>query len=375
MSNSKKKNNKQRKPMNPETKAALKTGFGTLVSNDMVVKAAREWHWWTPVILAVASVVVALVPSFVLGMKADVGSSMLGSNSYGAENGLVHFGEFLEKNNADFLVKGGKLEASGWEAALKSTVAADATAPQWFTYTPAKTNENAPDTEDHNTFEVFFNGPESTISDSDFRTRVRANKNPYTDLYRVEANADATYPAYRTNALILGVDSFQFLKFPANASSNGANFVGKFADFAEGTSLKSLYTTAISEDAAVGTVTLSTAVSKNWQGFFTQSYVSTKVSAVWQMTGIMAAVNVGVVLLFGLVLFLMTRGKNNPFRVVTFWESMKMSFWASFSPAVLALAFGFLFTQYASFLFVVLLGLRIMWMSMRSLRPYDVAGK
>ena len=375
MSNSNKRNKKQRKPMNPKVKAALKSGFGTLLSNESVLRTAREWHWWTPVILALVSVVLALVPSFSLGMQSDAGKAMLATNSYGAENGLVHFGQFLKESDADFTIEGGKLVAKNWKEALKAGVPAGEAAPQWYTYTASKTESVAAATEDHNGFEVFYNEENSTISDADFRARIRLNKNPYTDLYRVSPKADGTYPAYRTNALILGVSTFQFLKFPANATANGSNFVGRFADFSNGTSLKDLYASAIGGDVTPGTVALASAVSKNWQSFFTKSYESTKIAATWQMTGIMAAVNVGVILLFGLVIFLMTRGKANPFRVITFWEAQKMSYWASLTPAILALALGFLFTQYASFLFVVLLGLRIMWMSMRSLRPYDVSGK
>ncbi|MDD7715503.1 MAG: hypothetical protein PUJ84_06330, partial [Mollicutes bacterium] len=91
----------------------------------------------------------------------------------------------------------------------------------------------------------------------------------------------------------------------------------------------------------------------------------------WTYCGIMAAVYVGLEFLFGLVIFLMTRGKRNPFRIYTFWETQKMAYWASVSPAILSLIVGFLLPQFAMMGFIFLFGLRIMWMSMRSLRPYE----
>jgi len=69
------------------------------------------------------------------------------------------------------------------------------------------------------------------------------------------------------------------------------------------------------------------------------------------------------------MIFILTRGKRNPFRIYTFWETQKISYWASFTPSLLALIFGFIFTEYAVMIFVMLIGVRIMWMSMKSLKP------
>ena len=52
-----------------------------------------------------------------------------------------------------------------------------------------------------------------------------------------------------------------------------------------------------------------------------------------------------------------------------FIETMNMSFYLALSPAVLTLIFGFIFPRYASFIFVALMSIRLMWMSMKTLRP------
>ena len=109
----------------------------------------------------------------------------------------------------------------------------------------------------------------------------------------------------------------------------------------------------------------------NYASFLNDCAETQKNTQSWTYCGIMAAVYVGLEFLFGLVIFLMTRGKRNPFRIYTFWETQKMAYWASVSPAILSLIVGFLLPQFAMMGFIFLFGLRIMWMSMRSLRPYE----
>ena len=85
--------------------------------------------------------------------------------------------------------------------------------------------------------------------------------------------------------------------------------------------------------------------------------------------GIISAVNAGIVLIMGFMLWILTRGKNNPYRLFTVWEAFKMAFWACISPALITVALGFLITNFAATMFPLLVGVRIMWMSMKSLRP------
>ena len=85
--------------------------------------------------------------------------------------------------------------------------------------------------------------------------------------------------------------------------------------------------------------------------------------------GIVAAIFVALTFILGLTVFLMTRGKRNPFNVYTFWQSQKIAYWASFTPAVLAMILSFIVPSWAILFYIFLFGMRIMWMSMRSLRP------
>jgi hypothetical protein len=71
----------------------------------------------------------------------------------------------------------------------------------------------------------------------------------------------------------------------------------------------------------------------------------------------------------GLMMFLLTRGKRNPNRNLNFWITTKIAAWICFTPAVLAMIVGFVWSAAAGIGFIVLMGLRTMWLSMRQLSP------
>lgn len=104
-----------------------------------------------------------------------------------------------------------------------------------------------------------------------------------------------------------------------------------------------------------------------WKNFFDDSYIVNRRNSTWKSTGIMIGVDVGVLIFMGLMVFILTRGKNNPFRIYSFWDCQKISYYASLTPGILAL-FGFLLKPMAMMFFVLILGVRVMWCSMRTLR-------
>ncbi|HPM07968.1 MAG TPA: hypothetical protein PLL60_04210, partial [Bacilli bacterium] len=110
-------------------------------------------------------------------------------------------------------------------------------------------------------------------------------------------------------------------------------------------------------------------VQSRWNDIYDAVYYNTKMMTARDSTLIMLGVDALLIFFMGLMIFILTRGKRNPFRIYTFWETQKISYWASFTPSLLALIFGFIFTEYAVMIFVMLIGVRIMWMSMKSLKP------
>ena len=110
-------------------------------------------------------------------------------------------------------------------------------------------------------------------------------------------------------------------------------------------------------------------VKANYNEIFNEVYLTSKNKTFWTYCGIFYGVYLVLVVFMGLMLFLLSRGKNNPMNYLTFWTTFKMACWSTLAPAVLAMVLGFLLASYATLFFIILYGLRIMWMSMRQLRP------
>jgi hypothetical protein len=67
----------------------------------------------------------------------------------------------------------------------------------------------------------------------------------------------------------------------------------------------------------------------------------------------------------------MTRGKMNPNNTMRFGQTMKIGAWSLLSPALLTLIVSGIFPDLAGSAFVLLVGLRLMWLSSKYLRPLE----
>ena len=106
-----------------------------------------------------------------------------------------------------------------------------------------------------------------------------------------------------------------------------------------------------------------------WSQLFDYGYNNQRVMDGWQNAGIWFGINTAVVLVIGLLFFLLTRGKNCINRDITFWQSQKVAYWASITPALLALCFGFTKPVYAQYAFLFFMLIRGIWMISNTLNP------
>ena len=107
----------------------------------------------------------------------------------------------------------------------------------------------------------------------------------------------------------------------------------------------------------------------NFKGLIRKLYRQTRLKSAGIQLGISSAINVGVTLIMGFMVWVLTRGKNNPYRLFTVWQCFATALWASFTPGLLTVGLGFLIKNFASMIFPLLLGVRVMWLTMKSLRP------
>jgi hypothetical protein len=71
----------------------------------------------------------------------------------------------------------------------------------------------------------------------------------------------------------------------------------------------------------------------------------------------------------GFLMWILTRGKNNPNNYFTPWLTQKVEARLALSPAIITLIAGFFLVNQAPLIFILTLGLRVMWISMKELRP------
>ena len=353
MSKNKKKKNK--KKVNPEVWNNVKLGLSTLVSNDACIRAAREWHGpieILPIGLALASVVLAVLPTFVTRMNTKM-SDYIFSVSANYETGLANLLHTLV------------YDGSGNDRELVLEVNADGTTynadvakicgegKQWYTVTRQINDQQVP------VFEAFFN--DGSVTDSVFFSRIEKNANPFSGETRKEdvTEFQASYIAFgKSNIVYHGRSENKVL----------TAITGRY-DLLAGKSITALAKEL--KDVPYTSTTYLERVRKDFSEIVNPSTRTDLVDATWKQPGVFAGIDLGLIVLFGGLLFLMTRGKKNPYRIFNFWETEKMSCFASFTPAVLAMALGFWLTNYAFILFMFAFGMRMMWMSMRSLRPAE----
>ncbi len=367
MGNNKK--NKQKIRLSPETKDKLKTGFGTLINNEMCIKAGREYPWYTPIILAVCSVLITLVPSFVNTMQVNMGESVLGTSSVGGiENGLANFQSILKAADASVKVTDeGKLVVS--DAAKEAVYNAGTGDDRYYEYKDSVTDEPV--------LRVQFSSDSvnSSYLDALSKNTIKSSTT-VTDSEGVTSEVpDAVSTTYRVSILVFKDTGFSMAVYNrrVSVSTNSTSALVNYSyDRLAGKDLLALTPSVSFADSPAEYVA---AVKKNYQEFITLGYETTKINLAWRNVGILAGINAGVILLLGLVLFLVTRGKRNPYRIITFWQCQKIGYWAAPAPAILALGLGFLLantsglSSLSMFMFLFLYGLRIMWTSMKAFSP------
>ena len=107
-----------------------------------------------------------------------------------------------------------------------------------------------------------------------------------------------------------------------------------------------------------------------WNDNIDKFYNSTRLRSTWLKVGLFGVIDAAIALIMGFMIWILTRGKKNAYSsMINFWQSFKITAWTMVFPALLSLGFGFLFKNFASALFPLMLGIRAMWLSMKSLRP------
>lgn len=382
--------------MSPNAKANIRLGAQSLINNAACVELGRHKPWYGAVISAVLAVLLAITPIMVNNFKVKGGDNFFGAYTFGYEEGLVHFQDAIEAKGVSIKVdtEAKELKVDGWDNFKQTGEPYDIT---WYRHVNTSTDPANP----YIDFEAYYiNGDDDyfktavdnilscktptgiqryaeytkpteygSMMHSEKREVSETSEAPSSTEESVASSESSTAPVtptYKTNVLILGNTKFTAYKFSTSSTQGTGGYVYLY-DRGESFTFNEKF----KKDSTMTQSAYVEHVENCWRTFMNDAYETNKNNAAWINIGIMSGVFTIFIVLMGLLVFLMTRGKSNPFRIYTFWECQKIAYWASFTPGVLALALGFipLFSTYTMFLFIFLFGMRLMWLSMKTLRP------
>lgn len=295
----------------------------SLISNNACIEGARKKKWYYGVIMFVLSVILALVPVLVKSAKTN-GDDVFSSISYGTQEATYAFSKYLDESPE-----------------IKMVV-----------------EDNTSNEDHHLTVQNFTKYEHKNASDTvDYKFGYIA---VITDDYLNEIQGDG-----KTSFMIFTQDSFyvHIVNPESKDAVQNLSCMKAYKYMSVGFDLKSmLVKEGTSRDVITGTWT-------NWKQFFRNAYNFNRLTGMWQTTLLMGGINVVITALMGFMVWVLTRGKNNPYHYFKIWECQKVSYWCAITPALLTCGLGFLLTRFANVLFPLLLGVRVMWLSMKSLRP------
>jgi maltodextrin utilization protein YvdJ len=334
----------------------------TLYKNESVVEAGRTISWWQPLILVIFAIFISIIPTFTSAYTAD-GGAFISSPTYNIDDGLTQFSAFLNEKDFAFDIDSetktinsdeNKISLLEWNTALGSDEEF-IPAPWTFEQEVMDVIDGISQTSTTRTILEVYNFTDFEATDLIVENINRIlMKDPLLGYNTDTTNPEFTFTTLdtvtKTNSfMIIAKSTYAIYKFPY-ASTSYTSTSGNYNN-QEISSLKELSTI------------------DSWKTFVRQGYIDNKNYITLLQTGIVAAVNAGIVILMGLMLFIMTRGKNNPYRDIKFIEANKMAWWASFSPALISLVLGYTLSSLATVAFVMCYGIRVMFLSMKNLRP------
>ena len=307
-------------------KQNIKLFFTTLISNNACIDAGRKKPWYAAIILFLISIVLSVVPSSVLELRKH-GDKNFDSTTYLTNQAVTRFASDLKTSEFD-----GQMVVKKIDKKTSYLVAND--------------------------FEKTYNTT-SGIQQVGYTFTYCSNEAVEARLAQLE-EAKVSFFLFTSEKLYISIID------PSDPSSGKRVLTLTCIN-----AYKKIGENEIKESFDAGE-NLTDSVNKtwaNWKVLIRKFYNQTRLRATGMQLAIMSAINVGIVLIMGFMVWVLTRGKNNPYRIFTVWESYKIVCWAAVTPAILTCGLGFLIKMFASTLFPLLLGVRVMWLSMKSLRP------
>ncbi len=374
--------------MKDTTKRTWRNLFGSIIKNDACVDGAKNSPWWIGLILGLLGTILPIIP-IMTTVGTSYGAQIFSSYSYSMEvyatstfiDAYSDGYEFTVSNNK-FLVayKDGNfvedIDDTTPIAQYISTIGSVEQIQFQLYYSTATSVSDLIDEIENNTYVLG-----TTLTAEEYDALYPSDNEVTAESETDEDSEEDEDSYYLPSFMILYRDGIYTYIGSSGTTDSVASVSGDWSHFSVGTNVLELLLTVDgyeTVDDSVGTdghynilrdSTYTAGVFSNMESVLNTAYLKLRTTTFWTYTGVFFGVYVVLIVFMGLLTFLLTRGKRNPLNYLSFWTTTKICMWASFSPGLLAMILGFLMTDYATMFFIILYGVRIMWLSMRQLRP------
>ena len=346
--------------MKPRAKKFLSNFFFGLFSNDHAIEGSKSNPWWVALIIMILGTFLPVIPLTVNAART-YGASFLDGYTYRFDQNISEVTINLLKNGTEFKVNDDH-KLLYYDNGQAVNVNSEADMKPLANYINKSKNQYE--------LQIYYSQRErSGINDL---IKVIDERHFKIGSIDIAGEEDAAYaPSY----VILYSEGIYTRINKENSISMGNNtYTGFGTDWNHFDVNHELLKSTLPEGKTADTVDLTktsevTAMFNNWKEVYNKSYLSQKTLNIWMSTGLFYGIYLALIIFMGLLVFLLTRGKNNMYNYLKFMDCEKIVAWASLSPAILAMIIGFIFSMVAQMIFIILLGLRVMWISMKQLRP------
>lgn len=332
----------------------LKFFFQTLYSNMVI--AHNEQKWYFAIIFFAISMVISVSGTLSTTLSSNVNNLFANTSESAIDNSLYQFASSFTDGKNKITITDGTLKGEGiYQGITLTNDAINSSTPinANFTATHSYPNNNA--TEDITILQVFvfdqlepnYKKEDTDLLNSFLRTSVY--------LYSKESGESSETPKWSAHSFIIFTKNsvhISIYKIGGDSTSSIGSMAGNFTNF-QGTY-------SIGDNLlADGKVDLDN-YTNNFKAFANKAYDTIKVPSAWSQTGIYFAVNIGITFLSGLIFWLLVRKKELDGGLkFTFWKGQKLAYFESLTPSILASISSVFVAQYSTFIFLIVLAIRI----------------
>ena len=347
--------------MKERTKEIVRDGFGSLVSNAAALRGAKSGPFWLTLVMFILSLFLPIIPIFVTQANTK-GSSFLGSNSYSLEKYLPSIGLDLKNQGYEFRIT----EAHEFEI-FKDNKNVPLT--EYTTSAPFAVYENQ--VSKQYDFVIYVSNETGSAEKKAFNTAVSGTKYTLNTTTKSEEKDGVYTPSY----MILFKNSIYVVIYSKDSTTAvTGSYMGDYKTMEVTNEGLTKFLKVTNKDGKEVTANIydsnyTDGVFNNFKKVMDRSYDTLKIQNMWGTSGIYLGIFAGLSIVMGFIMWILTRGKNNPNNYFTPWLTQKVEARLALAPGLITLILGFFLPQYIPIAFIVTLGLRVMWISMKELRP------